>query len=96
METTARSVPEEGQLVGGRTRRWVVREVKPSALPAPALKPVLAGSQTLLTLLLAGDDNAGLELQAMRASEPGAHNIPKATLQTSARGGPPHHLGGVP
>ena len=93
METTARSVPEQGQLVGVRSRQWVVNEVKPSSLPAPALKTVLAGSQTLLP---AEDADAGLELQAMRASEPGAHNIPKATLRASARGGTPHHLGGVP
>ena len=88
---------EPRQLVAGGLRRWVVYEVRPRPLPAPTPKPVRAGAQTPLARLLAEDNDAGEELQVMRAFEPGAHNIiPKATLQASARGGTPHHLGGVP
>ena len=34
------SLPEQGQLVSIRSRRWVVSEVDKSTLPAPALEPV--------------------------------------------------------
>ncbi len=80
MSTVARSVPEQGQLVGVRSRQWVVNEVKPSALPAPALKPALAGSQTLLTLLSVEDDGLGEELQVIWEIEPGARIIDKVAL----------------
>jgi len=81
LSTIARSVPEQRQLVGVRSRQWVVNEVKPSALPALALKPALAGSQTLLTLLSVEDDGLGEELQVIREIEPGARIIEKVALR---------------
>ncbi len=42
LETTARSVPEQGQLLGGRSRQWVVNEVEASSRPASAHKSLQA------------------------------------------------------
>jgi hypothetical protein len=63
MTTTA--APEQGQLVQVRSRPWVVNEVKPSTLPAPALELPLVQRQHLLTLSSVEDDGLGEEVQVV-------------------------------
>src|SRR5690554_1907722 len=71
MATATTNVPEQGQLVQVRSRQWVVNEVKPSSLPAVALKPDFGGPQNLLTLSSVEDDGLGEELQVVWEIEPG-------------------------
>src|SRR5947209_2669864 len=72
--------PEQGQLVQVRSRRWVVNEVKPSGLPAPAMRLPVARRQHLLTLASVEDDGLGEELQVVWEVEPGAKVIEKVAL----------------
>lgn len=73
-------VPEQGQLVQVRSRQWVVNEVKSSTLPPAVFKPVLSGSQNLLTLSSVEDDGLGEELQVVWEIEPGARVMEKVSL----------------
>ena len=74
------SPPEQGQLVQVRSRRWVVNEVKPSGLPAPAMRLPITRPQHLLTLASVEDDGLGEELQVVWEVEPGAKVIEKVAL----------------
>lgn len=80
MTTATSNLPEHGQLVQVRSRQWVVNEVKPSSLPAPALKSELRDPQHLLTLASVEDDGLGEELQVVWEIEPGARVIEKVAL----------------
>src|SRR6516165_2208623 len=71
------SLPEQGQLVSVRSRRWVVGEVDKSTLPSPALEPVSAQAQHLVSLLSVEDDARGEELQVVWEIELGAEVIEK-------------------
>ncbi len=65
-----------------RSRQWVVNNnVKPSSLPAVALKPEFTGPQNLLTLSSVEDDGLGEELQVVWELEPGARVIEKVALR---------------
>jgi hypothetical protein len=46
------SLPEQGQQVSVRSRRWVVGEVNKSTLPPPQLEPVPAQAQHLVSLTI--------------------------------------------
>jgi hypothetical protein len=72
MSNAAHAAPEQGQLVSVRSRQWIVNDVRPSTLPAPALKPAFSGPQHLLILASVEDDRLGEELQAIWEIEPGA------------------------
>lgn len=72
--------PEQGQLVQVRSRPWVVNGVKPSSLPAPALKLPVFTPQNLLTLSSIEDDGLGEELQVIWEIEPGARIVEKVAL----------------
>src|SRR5262245_57848025 len=74
------SLPEQGQLVSVRSRRWVVGEVNKSTLPPPPLEPVPAQPQHLVSLLSVEDDALGEELQVVWEIEPGAEVIEKVAL----------------
>jgi hypothetical protein len=74
------SPPEQGQLVSVRSQQWTVTDVRPSALPASALKPTFSGPQHLLTLASVEDDGLGEELQVIWEIEPGAKVIEKVAL----------------
>src|SRR5947209_9009627 len=80
MAVVVTSPPEQGQLVSVRSRQWIVNDVRPSTLPAHALKPSLAGPQHLLTLSSVEDDGLGEELQVVWEIEPGAGVIEKVSL----------------
>src|SRR6516165_5459189 len=80
MAVTVASPPEQGQLVSVRSRQWIVNDVRPSTLPAVALKPTFSGPQHLLTLASVEDDGLGEELQVIWEIEPGAQIIEKVAL----------------
>src|SRR5215469_13179486 len=69
MAATSPPIPEQGQLVDVRQRRYVVTEVEASTLPASPLKPAQP-VQHLVTLASVEDDALGEELP--RAA-PGRH-----------------------
>src|SRR5436309_2182957 len=92
MTTALSSTPEQGQLVCVRSRQWIVNEVRPSTLPASALKPTFAGPQHLLSLASVEDDGLGEELQVIWEIEPGARVIEKVALPEPAGFDPPDKL----
>lgn len=75
-----RSIPEQGQLVQVRSRPWVVNDIKPSTLPAPALNSPVGGLHHLLTLSSVEDDALGEEVQIVWEIEPGAKVVDKVAL----------------
>src|SRR5438270_8150704 len=92
MSSVAPSPPEQGQLVSVRSRQWIVNDVRPSTLPAVALKPTFAGPQHLLTLASVEDDGLGEELQVIWEIEPGAKVIEKVALPEPTGFDPPDRL----
>jgi hypothetical protein len=92
MSSVAHSPPAQGQLLSARSRQWVVNDVRPSTLPAPALKPVFSGPQHLLTLSSVEDDGLGEELQVIWEIEPGARVIEKVALPEPTGFDPPDQL----
>src|SRR5919197_691800 len=90
--TALSTVPEQGQLVSVRSRQWVVNDVRPSTLPAVALKPTFSGPQHLLTLASVEDDGLGEELQIIWEIEPGARVIEKVALPEPTGFDPPDKL----
>ena len=86
------SLPEQGQLVSVRSRRWVVGEVNKSALSAPPLEPVPAKAQHLVSLLSVEDDALGEELQVVWEIEPGAEVVEKVALPEPTGFDPPDRL----
>ncbi len=78
--STKLSIPEPGQFVDVRQRRFVVTEVSGSALPPDPLNPRTNGQQHLVTLSSVEDDALGEELQVVWELEPGARVLEKAAL----------------
>ena len=68
-------LPETGQLVEVRRRRWVASETSDSSLPAGGIAP-----HRLVTLASLEDDALGEELQVIWQLEPGARVIERAGL----------------
>ena len=76
------TIPEPGQLVDVRLRRYVVTEVLRSGLP-PELDPKgIEPASHLVTLSSLEDDALGEELQVIWELEPGARAFEKAALPT--------------
>src|SRR5437016_11277589 len=92
MTTAVASPPEQGQLVSVRSRQWIVNDVRPSTLPASALKPTFTGPQHLLSLASVEDDGLGEELQVIWEIEPGARVIEKVALPEPVGFDPPDRL----
>src|SRR5262249_54155477 len=67
-------------------------DVRPSTLPAAALKPTFSGPQHLLTLASVEDDGLGEELQVIWEIEPGARVIEKVALPEPTGFDPPDKL----
>jgi superfamily II DNA or RNA helicase len=65
-------LPEQGQLVDVRQRRYVVTDVVRSTLPGDPLRPPGHGRQHLVSLASVEDDAIGEELQVIWEIEPGA------------------------
>ncbi len=73
-------VPEQGQLVQVRERRWVVADVQADELPADSLQPT-APRQHLLTLRCVDDDAEPDEtLEVVWEIEPGARAFERSAL----------------
>ena len=73
-------VPQQGQLVHVRERRWVVAEVDADELPTDALEPT-ARRQHLLTLRCVDDDAEPDEsIQVVWEIEPGARAFERSAL----------------
>jgi superfamily II DNA or RNA helicase len=73
-------VPQQGQLVQVRERRWVVAEVEADELPADALEPT-SQRQHLLTLRCVDDDAEPDEsIQVVWEIEPGARAFERSAL----------------
>lgn len=74
------SLPEQGQLVEVRQRRYVVTEVRQSTLPPDPLKVHDPTPQHRVTLSSVEDDALGEELQVIWEIEPGAQKVEGSTL----------------
>lgn len=79
MGSALAAAPEQGQLVGVRSRNWIVNDVIPSSLPTSTIK-AKEQTQTLVTLSSIEDDGLGEELQVIWELEPGTEVKEKATL----------------
>lgn len=66
-------IPEPGQLVEVRRRRYIVADVKQGVLPESPLAGKLDGMQHWVSLTSVEDDALGEELQVIWELEPGAH-----------------------
>ncbi|NWJ96035.1 MAG: DEAD/DEAH box helicase [Chloroflexi bacterium] len=91
------TIPEQGQLVDVRQRRYLVVEVAQGLLPPDLLKAggltTRQPGQHLVTLASMEDDALGEELQVIWEIEPGAAIIEKNSLPRPADGfDPPHRL----
>jgi ERCC4-related helicase len=84
-------LPEPGQLVDVRRRRYVVIDITASTLPATDLT-AYAQVQNLVTLSSVEDDALGEELQVIWEIEPGATLIEKTPLPDPSHGFDPPHL----
>lgn len=69
-------IPEPGQLVEVRRRRWVVEDVRGSALE----NPIGSRPNHLVTLTSMDEDGLGERLEVVWEIEPGAHVIERAGL----------------
>ena len=74
-------IPEPGQLVDVRHRRYVVVEVTSSTLPPPILTSGTLARQHLVALSSVEDDALGEDLQVIWELEPGATTIEKLLCQ---------------
>ncbi len=93
------NVPEPGQLVDVRQRRYVVVDVAQSVLPPDLLKSgslstrqQLQQGQHLITLTSVEDDALGEEMQVIWEVEPGAKVTEKNALPTPVGFDSPHRL----
>ncbi len=74
------AVPEQGQIVEVRQRRYVVSDVRQGALPDDPLAAADGAPQHLLTLASVEDDALGEELRVIWEIEPGARAIERSAL----------------
>src|SRR5262249_21633300 len=91
MAVTSPAIPEQGQLVDVRQRRFVVTEVEASTIPSSPLKPAQP-PQHLVTLASVEDDALGEELQVVWELEPGARVHEKLALPEPTDFDPPARL----
>lgn len=80
MTTDTSAIPEQGQIVTVRQRRYVVVDVQPSTLPPQPLAVNQAAGQHLLTLNSIEDDGLGETLQVIWELEPGTNIEEKVGL----------------
>jgi ERCC4-related helicase len=89
------SVPEQGQIVTVRQRRYVVTDILPSALPSSPLSSQTgsqAAPQHLVTLTSIEDDALGESLQVVWELEPGARVSERVDLPDPVGFDPPERL----
>ncbi|MEI7770121.1 MAG: DISARM system SNF2-like helicase DrmD, partial [Chloroflexales bacterium] len=76
------SLPEQGQIVEVRNRRYAVAEVAKSTHPHSTLDPALLTTQHLVSLTSVEDDALGEDLQVIWELEPGARVYDQRALPT--------------
>ncbi len=86
------NLPDPGQLVDVRQRRFVVTEVAKSSLPPEDLRPAGNGQQHLVALSSVEDDAMGEELRVVWELEPGARALEKGALPEPAGFDEPRRL----
>ena len=86
------SLPEQGQLVEVRQRRYVVTEVRQSTLPPDPLAAYDPTPQHRVTLASVEDDALGEELQVIWEIEPGAQAVEGAALPQPRGFDDPHRF----
>jgi superfamily II DNA or RNA helicase len=89
--SNAAALPEQGQLVDVRQRRWVIADVAKSNLPVSPLHP-LQKPQHLVSLSSVEDDALGEELQVIWELELGTHIHEKVALPEPTGFDPPVRL----
>ena len=85
-------LPEQGQLVEVRQRRYVVNEISASTLQPSHLALDRSAQQHLLTLTSVDDEGLGEELQVIWELEPGAQIDDQSGLPRPDAFDPPHRL----
>ncbi len=80
------TIPEQGQLVEVRQRRYVVSDVVKSSLPPTTLPGGIERLQHLISLTSVEDDALGEELQVIWEMEPGAHTYDQVVLPDPTSG----------
>lgn len=88
---TADSIPEQGQIVVVRQRRYVVTDVLRSALPPPQ-PGSLSAPQHLVMLNAVEDDAVGESVQVIWEVEPGARTVERIELPEPTGFDPPARL----
>jgi hypothetical protein len=78
--TMAADLPQQGQVVQVRQRRFVVTAIHQSQLPPDLLHPPTLPPQQLMMLRSVENDALGAELQVTWEVEPGAQLIDQAAL----------------
>lgn len=93
--TAAVGLPEQGQMVNVRSRKWIVTDVSANALAPEGLEAGLVSPQHLLALSSVEDDGLGEELSAIWELEPGAAVVERVALPDPTGFDPPDQLDGV-
>jgi hypothetical protein len=83
------ALPEQGQIASVRQRRYVVTDVRASALPASPLYGSVFEPQHFVTLTSIEDDALGETLQVVWEIEPGAQVTEKVALPAPLGFDPP-------
>lgn len=91
-QTNQTNIPEQGQIVTVRQRRFVVTDVQKSTLPLDPLIPSLNGGQHLVSLNSIEDDALGETLQVIWELEPGGHIDERVGLPDVVGFDPPERL----
>ena len=86
------NIPEQGQIVKVRQRRYVVADVQASSLPPDPLYQSVDGGQNLVTLSSIEDDGLGETLQVIWELEPGVSIDDRVGLPEVKGFDPPERL----
>ncbi len=86
------ALPEQGQLVEVRQRRYVVTDIRQSTLPPDPLKLYDPTPQHRVTLASVEDDALGEELQVIWEIEPGAQRMEGSALPAPTDFDDPHYF----
>jgi superfamily II DNA or RNA helicase len=86
MKTAIYKIPQLGQIVEVRQRRYVVADIQQTGLAHHVLRDRLEDAQHLVTLSSVEDDAQGEELQVVWEIEVGTHVYVKVALPSPAQG----------
>src|SRR5262249_31062276 len=96
--------PEQGQLRSARSRRWIVKDLRPSTLPPPPMPPSRASPPTPLTRppqppptpASTGDGAPAKDVQVLGGAGRGAQVAERAALPAPTCFTPPRPAGCLP